>query len=87
VINVRRRVPKINGAVGVLWLGYRQHRLEDLGVTFQLPTVDFESNGPSGEDDISVGEPEILAHAEWEVRSDLTPSLGSIWMERCSRQC
>ena len=86
MINVRRRVTEIDGAVSVLWLGYRQHRLENLRVTFQLATMDFESKGPSGKDDISVGEPEILAHAEWEVRSGVTPLLKSISMERCSRQ-
>ena len=87
MIDVHRRVTEIDGAIGVLWLGYRQHRLEDLRVTFQLAAMDFESKGPSGEDDISVREPEILADAEWEVGSGVTPPLGSILVERCGRQC
>jgi hypothetical protein len=87
MIDVRRRVTEIDGTISVLRLRYRQHRLEDLRVTLQLATMDFESKGPSGEDDITVGEPEILARAEREVRSGVTPPLGSIRMIecRCSR--
>jgi hypothetical protein len=72
MIHIRWRVAEIDGAVGVLWLRYRQHRLEDLRVTFQLATMDFECKRPRRKDDVSIGKPEILAHAEWEVGSSVT---------------
>ena len=87
MVNVRWRVTEIDDTVGVLGLGYRQHRLEDLRVALQLTAMDFESKRPSSKDDISVGEPEILAHAEWEAKSGVTPLLESVYLESSSRQC
>lgn len=84
MVNIRWRVTDIDDTVGVLWLGYRQHRLEDLRVAFQLAAMDLESKGTSGKDDISVGEPEILAHAEWEFKSGVTLPLESVYLESCS---
>lgn len=40
-------------------------------MAFQLAAMDFECKGPSGQDDVSVRKPKILAYAEWEVRSSV----------------
>lgn len=87
MVNVRWRVTEVDDTIGVLWLGYRQHRLEDLRVALQLTAMDFESKGPSSKDDIPIGEPEILAHVEWEVKSGVTLLLEFVYLESCSRQC
>jgi hypothetical protein len=86
MVNVCRRVTEIDDTASVLWLGYRQHRLEDLRVAFQLAAMDLKSKGPGSKDDISVGEPEILAHAEWEIKSGVTLLLESVNLENRSRQ-
>jgi len=81
MIHVCRRVAEMDSALRVLWLRYRQHRLEDLRVTFQLTTMDLERKGPSGKDDISVSEPEFPTYAEWKIKGGVTLLLELIWME------